>query len=88
MASVRRTLPGGVAHCEIKGPAKLVDVRALILRTRVRFPASPSHDRPLNRDVERFLFMLRFEQRDKLADLPVDFSQLSSQWMQERQDSR
>jgi hypothetical protein len=30
--------------------------------------------------------MLRFEQRDKLADLPVDITQLAAQVMPEAQD--
>lgn len=53
-----------------------------------QFQSSPSQDHPLNQDVERFLSMLRFEQRDKLADLPVDIAQLSDQMMLEAQDSR
>jgi len=32
--------------------------------------------------------MLRFEQRDKLADLPVDFTALSDQMLLEAQGSR
>jgi hypothetical protein len=32
--------------------------------------------------------MLRFEQRDKLADLPVDFTHLTDQVLLEASDSR
>ena len=89
MASMRRTLSAGVAHRECKRPTKLVDVRAQTLRTRVRFPASPlAIDEPLDMPVERFLSMLRFEQRDKLAELPIDIAQLSVRAMLEAQESR
>ena len=81
MASVRRTLPVGVAHSEKKGPAKLVDVRAPALRTRVRFPASPptwSHLEPPSEAVEQFLAMLRFEQRHLLDELPAELIKVGS----------
>ena len=40
---------------------------------RVHVPQSQEEE-PLDMPVERFFAMLRFEQRDKLAELPVDWS--------------
>ena len=40
---------------------------------RVRIPTSPlerTHPEPHSEAVEQFLAMLKFEQRDKLAELP------------------
>jgi hypothetical protein len=48
----------------------------LIVRLQVRvLPGSPNriHLEPLSLPVEQFLTMLRFEQRDKLAELSIDF---------------
>ena len=49
--------------------------RLLIVRLQVRvLPGSPNrtHPEPPSIPVEQFLAMLRFEQRDKLAELPGD----------------
>ena len=49
--------------------------RLLIVRLKVRvLPGSPkrTHPEPPSIPVEQFLAMLRFEQRDKLAELPGD----------------
>ena len=44
----------------------------------VRLPQLVGPDpNPLDMPVERFLAMLRFEQKDKLADLPLDLVELS-----------
>jgi hypothetical protein len=51
--------------------------RLLIVRLQVRvLPGSPkrTHPEPNSVPIEQFLAMLCFDQRDKLADLPIDLN--------------
>jgi hypothetical protein len=47
----------------------------MLLKVRV-LPGSPKRTHPElpTLEVEQFLAMLRFEQRDKLAELPIDLN--------------
>ena len=53
-------------------PSSLTQKRSLV-RVQLR-PHNWTHPEPHSVPVEQFLAMLRFEQRDKLAELPIDLN--------------